>query len=331
MSLMDTMFLGFNYGYRRAPQTIADNASGVTPAGALHPLPSSGPSAAAVLASAPARPPSQQGGAKPHPNGTPSSTPAPPAAAKSPAPSKPSAPAKSPAQIVNGVNGSTISAASPKSPAVEVSAPATRTTSSPAPSGDRPDHKPKKLSNAEKREKKAAKAAANASASEAENSVKPGSPAPAANAGKHGKKGSKASGRGSPASVSSPVPSAAPMPIPARQESNRPVTSPLTGTESGGDLRSPPARTNSAFGGQKRNPWTLYLSRLPVPVTEEEVKDLFGDTKVSVGGLLYPVRLKLTSCTKLPRLRLSRFQASGVGRIGRRSPLRLSSSRMKRA
>jgi len=49
--------------------------------------------------------------------------------------------------------------------------------------------------------------------------------------------------------------------------------------ESGGAL-TPLSRRGS------RNPWTLFVKHLPVPVTEDEIKDFFGDAKSGVSILL---------------------------------------------
>jgi hypothetical protein len=35
-----------------------------------------------------------------------------------------------------------------------------------------------------------------------------------------------------------------------------------------------------------RNPWTLFIKHLPVPVTEDEIKDFFGDAKSGVSATL---------------------------------------------
>ncbi|KAG8851977.1 hypothetical protein FRB96_008992 [Tulasnella sp. 330] len=276
---------GFNYGYRRAPPpatTTGNAAATSTPVDAAKLLPSSASSSALQQIAATPQPASQQNVDKPESsNHVPSTalvTTMSTSLTRATPPPKPSS-----QTIVNGINGASansISAPSPKSPIGEL---ATRATASPAPAGD---FKHKKLSNVEKKERKKER-----SASEASNgnfnpngSSKPPSPGPGPNAagGKHGQKGSKASaGVASPASVSSPAPAPATLAADGRlsaQDSNRPVT----GGSSGVRSPPPPPRTPSS-GGFKRHPWTLYVSRLPASVNEQEIRECFvGDTKDSI-------------------------------------------------
>lgn len=209
-------------------------------------------------------------------NGTPSATPAPPTV-KSPGSAK--ALQLSPAHKLqaihppNGANGSSAApAASPTSPALEV----VRSIASPAPSSGKPE-KQKRLSNAEKKKVVRDRAASEAEASK--DGSKPASPAPggaaalvAGPSAKHGKKGSKASGGfASPSSAPSPVPT------PGPDGNKHGAATPTDG------MKSPPPQSRTpGLGGGRRHPWTLYLSRLPVPVTEQEVKDCFEDAKTSV-------------------------------------------------
>ncbi|KAG9017412.1 hypothetical protein FRB93_007527 [Tulasnella sp. JGI-2019a] len=266
---------GFNYGYRRAPPstTTGGHTATSTPGAVAKMLPPSASSPVSQQVATPPQPPSQQGADKPVvPNGALVPFQAP---TKAPTPTKPAPPAKSsPQPTVNGLNGvgttNTSLVLSPQSPVADIG---TRSTASPAPSGD---HKNRKMTPAEKREKKKERNASEAENANANDPNKPASPTPGSNAagtGKHSKKGSKASG-----GVASPV--SAPSPAPAsdgRQDSNRP----LTGGSSG--ARSPPPQPRTpGFAGSRRHPWTLYLSRLPVPVSEQEVKDCFGDLKDSI-------------------------------------------------
>ena len=52
-------------------------------------------------------------------------------------------------------------------------------------------------------------------------------------------------------------------------------TSPVAETASGGS-QTPVGRRGS------RNPWTLYVKHLPVPVTEEEIREFFGEAAAGV-------------------------------------------------
>lgn len=60
--------------------------------------------------------------------------------------------------------------------------------------------------------------------------------------------------------------------------------------EEGGSTLSPGGAEGSVTGGAQtptgrrgsRNPWTLFVKHLPVPITEEEIKDFFGEAKSGV-------------------------------------------------
>ena len=54
-------------------------------------------------------------------------------------------------------------------------------------------------------------------------------------------------------------------------------TSPVAETASGGS-QTPVGRRGS------RNPWTLFVKHLPVPVTEEEIREFFGEAATGVSA-----------------------------------------------
>jgi len=45
---------------------------------------------------------------------------------------------------------------------------------------------------------------------------------------------------------------------------------------------------NSNLGGPRRHPWTLYLSGLPLPTSEQEVKDVFEEHRTSITFVKLP-------------------------------------------
>lgn len=206
------------------------------------------------------------------PSPAPGASPAPPTSLPlRPASSQPGARAPngvaSPAPLLNGVNGAgdlatggPSAVASPRSTAGDIN----------ATPGDKP-HK-KKLSNAEKRERKAEKERSASVANESEAGLgpisHPGSPAPSAAKPPHKKNASRG--------TASPAPSPSPAPVDSDA-----ATSPAIGNESSTGAKSP----ISGPGRRPRNPWTLFVNRLPIPVSEAEIRDVFGEGKGSVSGL----------------------------------------------
>lgn len=243
---------GFNYAYRRAAAAATNNATAAsTPASALNRLPSTAASPApqgspVVPLAAALAPPTANGVTLDSTGPSPAQTPAPPA---EPAPT-------------NGIHGTnTENLTSPKQ-----------------------THK-KKLSNTERRDRKEKANAAGGSEAE-RSSSKPTSPVPpsASPVPRSQQTHSAKNSRGTPKSNASPALSADPT-LPESEGATPAVTSPLVRDAATlGGAKSP-------VPGQRRpkqpwHPWTLFVNKLPVPVSEDELKDVFGDHKADVRVLV---------------------------------------------
>ncbi|KAG8981659.1 hypothetical protein FRB90_007100, partial [Tulasnella sp. 427] len=173
-------------------------------------------------------------------------------ASAEPSPAPTPAPAEPPVPSTNGVNGTA----------------ATENLTSPK------QHK-KKLSNAERRERKAEREKPNGSEAERPGS-KPSSPIPTSSSPVP--RGQQRNLRGTPKSNASPALSAD-RGLPESDAAPSPsVTSPLVRDAATlGGMRSPVPGAKRA-----RNPWTLFVNKLPVPVSEEELRDVFGEHKNNI-------------------------------------------------
>lgn len=172
-----------------------------------------------------------------------------PSSAPSPAP-----PATSPVPLA-GANGAlpTLNGTISPSPVVANgvnTVPKPPTTEVPTATPDKVQKK--KFSTSEKKERK--------SVTEVEGASKPSSPAPQ----NHKKRGSKG--------TTSPIPAASPSPAP---DNDNQTTSPAMDARA--SLKSP------SGGRPARHPWTLYVSRLPVPITEAELRQAFPESNEQVG------------------------------------------------
>ena len=176
-------------------------------------------------------------------------TPGPPSKAPTPAPPTISAPAPATQRVLSPVP--------PTGP--KPTPPAPSESPAPAPqangSGDKELSKKEKKKQKEKEKKEAAKAAATASNTGA-NGSGTATPADRDNNNK-GEQQKKSNGLAPPPSVATD----GPVPEP---------TSPVAETVSGGS-QTPVGRRGS------RNPWTLFVKHLPVPVSEEEIREFFGE------------------------------------------------------
>jgi len=176
-------------------------------------------------------------------------TPGPPSKAPTPAPS---ATAPAPHQTLNP--------ALPTAPTPKPTTPAPSESPASIPhangSSDRDLNKKEKRKQKEKEKRDAAKAAAAASNTGANGS---GSATPA---DKDKSDQRRSNGLAPPSSVTAD----GPVPEPK---------SPVTETASGGS-QTPVGRRGS------RNPWTLFVKHLPLPITEEEIREFFGEAAAGV-------------------------------------------------
>ncbi|KAG8906444.1 hypothetical protein FRB99_006860 [Tulasnella sp. 403] len=241
----------FNYAYRRAPPA-ATNAS--TPATPDKALPSNVPSPTPAAA-VPALPASSENTLKgqSQPNGTL------PAAGRGPTPSP----------AANGVNGETEA----HDNAANASEVPTSPKSAIADSTER--YGKKRLTPTEKRERKAEKDRPSTADPEGRALNPPSSPAPSTGKGPHKKSGSH--GFASPAPTASPALPPSSLRSPVGNESDA-ASSTHVGAESSPNLRAPPGRNF----GRSRNPWTLHVNHLPLPVSEQEIRESFGDAKNAI-------------------------------------------------
>jgi hypothetical protein len=225
-------------------------------------------------------------------------TPTPPSKAPSPAPPPAiSAHASVPQQVLNPVLPS---APTPK-PATP--APSEPTASAPQAngSGDKELSKKEKRKQKEKEKKESVKAA-NSNANAPGNGSGRATPAD-----KGGEQQKRSNGLAPPSSVAAD----GPVPDP---------TSPVAETASGGS-QTPIGRKGS------RNPWTLFVKHLPVPVAEEEIREFFGEAAAGVSTKLNFAGRGITEIC-FGRLYMSRSLSWGLGR--RSDTLRMSSLEMRR-
>ncbi|KDQ14143.1 hypothetical protein BOTBODRAFT_32931 [Botryobasidium botryosum FD-172 SS1] len=86
-----------------------------------------------------------------------------------------------------------------------------------------------------------------------------------------------------PPSAPSPSPSALGETKPAGQETEQALSPTNLGNESSTGVRTPTSRR------PPRHPWTLYVNRLPIPVTEDELREYFGDAKAGITSIKIPL------------------------------------------
>jgi len=78
------------------------------------------------------------------------------------------------------------------------------------------------------------------------------------------------------------APSPAPSTSALRPMQDSELLSPTNGTDSTGGRTPVTSRP-------RRNPYTLFLNHLPIPVTDDEIKDFFGTAKTGITSIKLPV------------------------------------------
>ena len=233
---------GFNYAYRRQAAAAPIPAVG----GTSTPIPQEPSGNPIGTAKLPTPNPLSKAG-----------TPGPPSKAPTPAPPTIPAPAPAPQRVLSPV---------PPTATASIPKPATPAPSEPpasAPqangSGDKELSKKEKKKQKEKEKKEATKAAV-ATSSTGANGSGTATPADKDNNNK-GEQQKKSNGLAPPS-----VAADGPVPEP---------TSPVAETASGGS-QTPVGRRGP------RNPWTLFAKHLPIPVSEEEIREFFGEAASGV-------------------------------------------------